>query len=174
MDKSENNYFTHFGINPSFLVDQKELKKRFIQISRENHPDYHTLHESRLQEESLRVTTLNNEAYKTLKDFISTIQYCFLRFGPKEIILNSHSIPQDFLMEMLDINDEIMEAQINKSSDQNSLILMKLDSMIDAIYAEIDPILPHSPSQLDISQWSALADYYAKFKYLSRLKSNLG
>ena len=81
------NYFEHFGIPMSFLIDEKELKRLYLTMSRKLHPDYYTLEDSMTQEAILERSSLNNEAYKVLKNPVSRMRYILDQKGVFQILL---------------------------------------------------------------------------------------
>ena len=95
------NYFELYDIPVSFKVDKKALKKKFYELSRKFHPDFYTLEGEAKQAEILELSSLNNEAYKVLKDFNKRMKYVL---DLKKIIAEEgkNKIPQAFLMEMMD------------------------------------------------------------------------
>ena len=62
------NYFKHFGLPVRLNLNQAELRKLYYHNSRKYHPDFFTLENNAKQDEVLRLSTLNNEAYNVLKD----------------------------------------------------------------------------------------------------------
>ena len=69
------NYFEFYNIPVSFKVDNAALKAIFYSNSKKYHPDFFTLENDEKQAEILELSTLNNEAYKTLKDFDKRMKY---------------------------------------------------------------------------------------------------
>src|ERR1700712_331465 len=104
------NYFEFYGIHESFTPDTALLKKKFYELSKKYHPDFHANEDDAKQQEILELSTLNNKAYQTLSDPYKRLEY----------ILKSHDLllegakpqlPADFLMEMMDINERMMELE---------------------------------------------------------------
>ena len=108
------NYFELYDIPESFEIDQAALKRKFLELSKKYHPDFHTLNDEGEQEDALKMSVLNNEAYKTLKNKELLTAYILELNG---ITLGDNdSIPQDFLMEMMDINERLMDVQMDPLS----------------------------------------------------------
>lgn len=169
----DSNYFEWFGLSPSLRIDEGQLKRSFYQKSKSVHPDFHTLANSDVQEDVLQQASYNNMAYKTLKDFDSRLRYVLDLYGylPEE---GKASVPQEFLMEMMDFNESIMELQMDYDSDKGQKVLDELEALDQSLGLNIKDILDvNDLSKLDTSQWEALRDYYLKKRYLWRLRENI-
>jgi len=102
------NYFEFYEIPVSFGVDAEGLRKRFYALSKQYHPDFYTLESEEKQAEILQLSTLNNEAYKTLRDEDQRMKYVLALQG----VLGeegSNKLPPAFLMEMMELNEGLME-----------------------------------------------------------------
>ena len=126
------NYFEFFKIPVSFNLNEAELKKAFYSNSKKFHPDFFTLESKEKQMEVLELSTLNNNAFKTLSNFDKRMKYIL---ELKEVLgeEGKNKIPQEFLMEMMEINENLMELEFdfdknNFDKIQNSL--KKLESIL--------------------------------------------
>src|ERR1700744_5327861 len=124
------NYFEFYGIPESFAPDEALLKKKFYQLSKEYHPDFYANEADEKQQEILELSTLNNKAFQALSDQYKRLEY----------ILRTHNLleegakpqlPADFLMEMMEINERLME--IDDADD-----LAKLTAEVLAIEDDMD------------------------------------
>lgn len=164
------NYFEFFDIPVSFQPDIAQLKKVFFVNSKKYHPDFHTASSDSDQEEALKMSALNNEAYKTLSDFDKRLKYIL---ELKNVIQASDKddIPQDFLMEMMEINESIMELQMDYNEEEYKKVIDYIDTFEEQLNSSVDQLFKtqtHSDPQLAI-----IKDYYYKRKYLRRIKENL-
>ena len=169
----DSNYFEWFGLNPSLSIDEGQLKRSFYQKSKSVHPDFHTLADSDAQEAVLQQASYNNVAYKTLKDFDPRLRYVLDLYGylPEE---GKASVPQEFLMEMMDFNEFIMELEMDYDTDEAQKVLDKLKELDQSLNHDIKDILDLDDlSKLNPAQWEALRDYYLKKRYLWRLEKNI-
>src|SRR6195952_4679083 len=104
------NYFDFYGIPESFNPDQTALKKKFYQLSKQYHPDFYANEDEAKQQEILELSTLNNKAYQALSDPNKVLEY-ILRLHELVSEGAKLQLPADFLMEMMDINERLMEVE---------------------------------------------------------------
>src|SRR5476651_1716567 len=102
------NYFEFYAIPESFTVDPAPIKKKFYELSKKYHPDFFANEDDAKQQEILELSTLNNKAYQTLSDPHKRLEYILklhelVKEGAKP------QLPADFLMEMMDLNERLME-----------------------------------------------------------------
>jgi molecular chaperone HscB len=99
-------YFELVGIPRRFGVDVGELRRKYLQLSREFHPDYHTLAGEeairKMEEQSAQL----NLAWQKLSDERLRLEYLIQLEG---IALEEQVLPGEFLMEMMDLNERIEE-----------------------------------------------------------------
>ena len=164
------NYFEFYNIPISLSPDQAEIKRLFYEYSKAYHPDFHSEESDLTEEEAIQKSAYNNTAYKTLKDFNSRLKY-FLEL--KEVIKpeDKDEIPQDFLMEMMDINERIMELQF----DNNPIELDKLDTEVSEFENQLKQSVADllEKDNLDPQELKTVKNFYYKQKYLRRIKENL-
>ena len=166
------NYFELYDIPESFEIDQAALKRKFLELSKKYHPDFHTLNEEGEQEDALKMSVLNNEAYKTLKNKELLTAYILELNG---ITLGDNdSIPQDFLMEMMDINERLMDVQMDPNPESIKAITAEIDQIHKSLLAvkfqlEQDYIVKKD-KKLTLM---GVKSIFLKSKYLNRLNNQL-
>ena len=69
------NFFEFYEIEPSFILDEASLKKKFYQKSREFHPDFFINESEEKQAEVLYQSTYNTNAYDALSNERKRIAY---------------------------------------------------------------------------------------------------
>lgn len=166
------NYFEFYGIKESFTPDVALLKKKFYELSKAYHPDFYANESEEKQQEILELSTLNNKAWQTLSDPYKTLEYILKEHD----LLNEGAKPQlpaDFLMEMMDINERLMEVDTPED-------LAKLNAEVFAVEDEIKLKLKKAEqgyAQLNDTakeeRLNEIADCYYRQKYLLRIKESL-
>src|SRR5215510_4081250 len=124
------NYFELFEIPVQLKVDVAGLHKKFFELSRKYHPDYFIKEKAEAQSEALEKSALLNKAYKAFKNPDETIKYVLQQKGLLEEE-EKYELPPDFLMEVLEINEKVMDAE----DDPN--LKVHLQSAIDNLQIEI-------------------------------------
>lgn len=167
------NYFEFYKIPISFKVDEEGIKKQFYRYSKEYHPDFYTLESEEKQAEVLQLSTLNNEAYQTLSNQDRRMKYVLQLKGTLEEEGNN-KIPQDFLMEMMEINEALMELEFGFDQVAYDTVLQQLKSLESALYNDIESIIEnYDDKKTTESELLAVKDYYLKKRYLLRIHENL-
>lgn len=69
------NYFEVFGLPRKLEIDGAELQRRFYELSRRHHPDFHHGALPEAQAEALEASARLNAAYRALRDPIARIEY---------------------------------------------------------------------------------------------------
>jgi len=106
------NYFELYEIPVSFLADEILIKQRYYANSKKYHPDFFINESEDKQAEVLHLSTLNNDAYRLLTDFDKRVAYILTLTGQISDA-EKFVLPPDFLMEMMDINEKMMELSAN-------------------------------------------------------------
>ncbi|WP_235299186.1 Fe-S protein assembly co-chaperone HscB [Portibacter marinus] len=166
------NYFEFYNLPVSLSIDEALLKQRFYANSKQFHPDFFTLDGVEKQMEALEQSTLNNTAYKTLIDFDKRLRYLLKLKG----ILKEegdNQIPQEFLMEMMDVNEAVMELQFDFNQSKLDQLEKDVDDTKKRLKAGISEIIPKSDEEMSESDYELLKEFYLKNKYLKRLEENI-
>jgi molecular chaperone HscB len=104
-------YFAFFGLPRKLKLDPADLEQRFRTLSRQFHPDYFYNAEPAERRASLERSSYLNDAYRTLKQPASRIEY-LLRiegFGPATPEEASRQVPPSLLEEVFTLNEELDE-----------------------------------------------------------------
>jgi molecular chaperone HscB len=167
-----NNYFEFYGIPESFNVEQATLKKKFYELSKLYHPDFYAGEDEAKQQEILELSTLNNKAYQILTDPARRMEY-ILKLHELVSEGAKPQLPSDFLMEMMEINERLMEAD-------DAMELGRITAEVLAIESDMNDKLTELTSdytQLDHTAQQEkrikIADIYYRQKYLLRIKESL-
>lgn len=166
-------YFELYDLPISFLLDGKLLKRKFYQLSKQFHPDFYTLENEEKQAEILELSTINNEAYKTLSDFDKRMEYILKEKGVYSEE-GKNKVPQDFLMEMMDINEALMELEFDFDASTYETAKQNIKDLEAALYNEVLPILKdYKDTDTSTVELEQIKDFHFKRKYLLRIQNNL-
>ena len=102
--------FALLGLQETFAVDTKDVRKRLLRFSRHLHPDFFATAPAGVQALAERNTAELNDAHEILADdFRRAAWIVNARGGPDEKQLRD--MPQAFLMEVMEWNEALEEAR---------------------------------------------------------------
>jgi len=162
------NPFEFFNLTPSLWVDTKQLRQEFLNKQRSAHPDF--------GDNGSNDSELANIYYEILKEPISRLKSLLDHYSNCQ--LNQNMLDASFLMEMMELNDEIEQAvagdQSSRESAENQLIA--IDQEIKQEFIQLMQKWTTSEFNLQTmtkDQWNLHALWYQKYKYWLRLRKNL-
>lgn len=168
------NHFELYDIPESFNPDQAVVKRKFYELSKRFHPDYFVNESREKQSEILELSTLNNKAFQVLSQPLKRIEYIL---GLHGMIVegDKYVLPQDFLMEMMDVNEALMDLELEP--DQTRLLQLKSEvdqfetSLFDELKVQTD-LFDSTDTRRD-EILSRIRDIWYRQKYLMRIKESL-
>lgn len=168
------NHFEVFSLPITLKVDQAALKRKFYALSRTFHPDHFTMESQERQEEAVSMTEAINLAYKVLADDMWRIRHV-LELNGLLIDEGKQLLKPDFLMEMMEFNEQIDDAKVR--NDHKAL--EKLNQDLIQMRSELDQVFESYSDDFDNQRnmkaaLEKIKDYYFKSKYLLRIQENLG
>jgi molecular chaperone HscB len=168
------NYFEFFNLSESFFLNEKTLKKKYLENSRKYHPDYHTLEDEEAQEKALELSTLNNDAYNTLNDFNSRMEY-ILQINNVLGEEGENKVPAEFLMEVMEINEELMELEFDPNPEGIERVKKLVNELNEEMYGDIESTMMKYVEDSDHASvhLEKVKNFYLKNKYLLRIKEKL-
>lgn len=164
------NYFDFYGLPVKFNLDEVELKRRYHEKLKSNHPDFF-VHDAEKHRAALINSSQNNEAFKCLSDYYRRA-FHVISIHSVDI---SEKLPPDFLMEMMDINELLEEIKLQPQHDE----MMKVSQMIDQIENSLNLNLLEKTNFFDVSDpkdatiLRDICEILLKHKYILRLKETL-
>jgi molecular chaperone HscB len=168
------NYFELYNIPQSFHPDAAAVKKKYYELSRKYHPDRFTLADEESQKEALRMSAMNNEAYKVLNNADATMAYVLKLHGLLEEE-EKYDLPPDFLMEMMDLNETISDYEMDAENETMKLqAAQALQEQLDTWDAQVAPLTDKfDPEKPDEALLKQIKDSYFRKKYLLRIKERI-
>jgi molecular chaperone HscB len=119
-------YFEVFGLPRRLSLDEGALQRRFYELSRQHHPDFHQGEPPDDQARALTASALVNAAYRALRDPIRRIEYLVrLEDGgdakPDDTI--APKAASSLLAEMFEIQEALQEAKSGELDEASRMSL---------------------------------------------------
>ena len=166
------NYFDFYGLPETFVLNDADVKKKFYQLSKQYHPDFYANESDENQHEILELSTLNNKAYQTLADPAKRLEY-ILRLHNLVSEGAKPQLPADFLMEMMDINERIMEVDSKEELGSITAEVLAIEGDMNEELAGLTTDYTHLDDTARESRLNKIANIYFRQKYLLRIKESL-
>ena len=162
-------YFEIFNIPISLTVDAGSIKKKFYQLSRQYHPDFFAQASAEEQADALEKSALLNKALKVLSNTDATIKYVLEEKGLL-VEDEKYKLPPDFLMEVMELNEQIQEAKLEADEAALSNIAKQIEQLNTSIYAPVKAIVEHfQEDTISEKELLQVKQYYFQKKYLDRI-----
>lgn len=168
------NYFELFELPVQLKLDKNEVRKKYLELSKKNHPDFFATAGSENQQTAIEMSALINNALKTLSNGDDTIRYVLQLKGLLEDE-EKYSLTPDFLMQMMEVNEELAELKDDSDPDLRSRLQQQLNELIKEIYEPVVHIIENYQEGVTSEEELLLVkDYYFKKKYINRLSQQFG
>ncbi len=169
------NYFELYELPIQFNPDQNEIKRKFYALSKKYHPDFYINESIEKQDEVLERSTLNNKAFQVLKDSQKRLHYILTLKGQLTEGEN-YTLPQDFLMEMMEVNEALMELEFDQDEEKSNVVRNEVAQIEKSLLSQLEALTtsydnndgPDSESLL-----KSIKDLYYRNKYLIRIKEKM-
>jgi molecular chaperone HscB len=151
-----NDCFAVFGLPRKLGIDADDLRRRFYELSREHHPDFHQSAPPAAQAAALDRSARINRAYRALRDPIGRVEHLIaLEEGREggEGAAGRPPAPRDLLEEMLEVQEALEEARSEGlGPDTRARLLGELERLAERKAAEEAAILGRA------AEWDAVVD----------------
>ena len=156
------NHFELFELPISIQIDKTKLAQKFFELQKKYHPDFFVNATEYEQEQALEISSQLNKALQVLKNVDKTIKY-ILQLKQLLEEEEKYQLPPNFLMEMMDLNEELSE---------NSA--QKIQELETTLYSDVAPIIEnYADATVATIDLLKLKEYYFKKKYLQRILDRL-
>ena len=157
------NHFELFGLPPRFALDAAELEKAYLQLQSRLHPDRFAHAGDAERRASLQWTTRVNEAYRVLRSPVQRARYLLELNGVDVGFETDTRMPQDFLVQQLELREAIEEANGKKDSASLDRIRSDLAREKAALQGEIEALVDSQRN------YAGAAGLVRKLMFLERL-----
>ncbi|MEI8059966.1 MAG: iron-sulfur cluster co-chaperone HscB C-terminal domain-containing protein [Ferruginibacter sp.] len=135
-------------------------------MSREFHPDFFVRGTTEEKEHVLAISAQVNKAYQVLNNENDLIKYILMEKGLLQEEEKYQLSPQ-FLMEVMDINEFLMDAADQESKDS---IRSQIESLQNTIYEPVKTIITNYQEGISSEkELLQVKEYYYQKKYLDRI-----
>lgn len=168
-------YFELYNLPVSFTPDQTLVKQQFYALSKKFHPDFYINESTVDQQQMLDLATENNKAYQVLNNPQRTLHYILQQQGllPEG---ESYALPQDFLMEMMDVNEAIMELEFEPNPESKTDVKRSVEAIESGLNDQLSEL---TQGYADLAEEEKavrllkIKDIYYRSKYLLRIHENI-
>lgn len=158
----EYDYFELLSLPRDFNILSTKLTKSFRQLQTLVHPDKFGNKSEREQINSAEWSSLINKAYKTLSNTLVRGQY-LLKLHGEEMPRDNSSLDKEFLMDMMERNEEVEEAV---SREQLELISNKIQDEISEATDQLKDLFASN-------DLTAAKKLLVKMKYLLSIQTSI-
>ncbi|MEN8148947.1 MAG: Fe-S protein assembly co-chaperone HscB [Planctomycetota bacterium] len=130
-------HFEVFDLPRRLGIDAKSLTAKFLELSREVHPDRNTSADAAALGDVQRKSARVNDAYRVLKDRIARAEY-LLELEGVERPEGEAKCPPDLLEEVFTLRESMMEGDAEAARAKAKSHLAEAESSLDRLYAEYD------------------------------------
>jgi len=152
------NHFELFGLPISLKIDRGKLASKYFELQKKYHPDFFTRGTEYERELALETSSQVNKALKILKNEDETIKYLLRLKGLLEEE-EKYQLPPEFLMEMMELNEELSENSAQQISGIEKEIYLEVKAIIEN----------YDDATTTTAELLKLKEYYYKKKYLQRI-----
>jgi molecular chaperone HscB len=158
---------THFdtlGIERVFHIPPVELEKKFLELSRQNHPDKFAKASPRERLEAVQKTTALNDAYRVLKDPVKRAEYlCKLAGFDVGDEKNSVKATPELLGDMMERNEALDEARTEGDGERVEQIKGEVRTLREQTLRTVEEKFSGQPVPFaEIAQLLISLRYYAR------------
>jgi molecular chaperone HscB len=133
---STSSHFELFGLAPAFALDAARLDAAYREIQSRVHPDRYAHAGDAERRASMQMTTRVNEAYRTLKSPVQRAKHLLELSGVDVAFETDTAMPKDFLLQQMELREQLEEAKDAGSLDGLVLRLKNEKQELEAQIAD--------------------------------------
>ena len=150
-------YFSFFGLPRKLELNAVALERQFHQLSWKLHPDNFHQATTYEQELSLEKTATLNDAYRTLRDPVTRVEYLLGLEGVRREGETRQEAPPDLLAEVFELNEYLEELREAKRSGgeprEMEELRHRLEKARETFQAKMDEVMAELTAQF--KRWDA-------------------
>lgn len=169
------NYFEFYDIPEAFQIDESLVKRKFYELSKTYHPDFYINHSEEKQQEILELSTVNNKAYQILSNSGKRLEY-ILQLHGHAIEGEKYQLAQNFLMEMMEINEALMELEFEPDAaiiENTEKQILEIESALNTELLSYTRLFDEQSGAEKETLLLKIKDIYYRQKYLLRIRESL-
>jgi molecular chaperone HscB len=164
---SHGSHFALFGLEPAFAIDGTALEQAYRDLQTLIHPDRHAQAGDAERRASLQLTTRVNEAYRTLRDPVQRARHILELHGVDVAFETNTQMPTDFLMQQLEMREDL-EAAVGKKD------FSFLDSLKKKLGGQKSALEEKIGQSIDAKKdYSGAADLVRKLMFLQKIEDEI-
>jgi molecular chaperone HscB len=163
------NYFELYGLPVLMKVNVAEIQRKFYELSRQYHPDFHIQSAEDQQADVLEKSADVNKAYKVFQNPDDIIKYVLQL---KNLIHEEekYELDPEFLMQVMEINEQLMELETGADTEALDQTVLKTKELLNQIHKDVEPIVENYQEGVTTEEeLLQVKSYYYKKKYLQRI-----
>src|SRR3954470_10766378 len=161
------NHFDLFNLEPAYAVNGAALEQAYRDLQALIHPDRYAQAGDAERLASLQLTTRVNEAYRTLKDPVQRAKHILEVHGVDVAFETNTQMPTDFLMQQLEMREELDTARAKKDFSFLDSLKAKLGKQKKSLENQIGESIDARKDYL------AATDLVRKLMFLQRIDEEI-
>ena len=160
-------HFTLFGLPRAQSLDLESLENCFRAVQTQVHPDRHAHASDADRRLAMQWATRVNEAFQTLKSPGRRARYLLALLGHDPQIESNTAMPAEFLMNQMELREEVMEARA--AADENAL-----DAVRSRLLNEIRQEYERLAELMDVTRdYAAASDLVRQLMFQEKLLNEI-
>jgi molecular chaperone HscB len=160
-------HFALFGLEPAYAVNGAALEQAYRDLQALIHPDRFASAGDAERRASMQMTTRVNEAYRTLRDPVQRAKHILELNGVDVAFETNTQMPTDFLLQQLEMREELEGAVGKKDFSFLDSLKKKLSAQKSALEALIG-------ERIDARKdYAGASDLVRKLMFLQRIEAEV-
>lgn len=152
-------YFAFFGLPRKLAIDPDQLETRFHQLSWKLHPDNFVRTNEYERELSLERSSQLNDAYRTLREPVSRVEYLLASAGMRREGQQKQQAPPELLEEVFELNESLDELRESRQAGGDRAQMASLGRKLATASENFEQKLAEVDRDLEklFAEWDKLA-----------------